>query len=92
VRAARHTEVTVALPAPTRSRMRALAHLVRSPPFPMPTSSTLPEPPFGGRLEGVESAFDAEPPARTGWANRVINTDLIQLLKFFKPMMGDSNL
>lgn len=72
------------IPRPTYSATLAFAHLVRSPPFPQPMSSTRPRmrPPPRGPGE-AESA---------GWAKRVMRTLLTQLLKLFRPMMGESCL
>lgn len=63
-----------------------------SPPFPHPMSRTFPEamlrpPPLNPWFPFPFLDLDA---ANTGWANRVIRTDLTQLLKFFRPMMGES--
>lgn len=66
------------------SRTLALAHFVMSPPLPQPMSSTLPDRAL--RPRPVEFALAAS----TGCAKREMSTDLTQLLKFFRPMMGES--
>jgi hypothetical protein len=61
-------------PNPIYSSVPAFAHFCKSPPFPHPRSSTL--------TLGV--SFPSRLP------NFAMSTDLVQLLKFFSPMMGES--
>lgn len=59
-----------------------------SPPLPQPMSRTFPRPirALGGPANGPETELFAS----TGWAKRVMRIDFTQLLKFLRPMMGDS--
>jgi hypothetical protein len=75
------------VPSPTYSLMLALPHLRKSPPLPQPRSSTLPH---------MTRPRPELPPrvalSRNGMRpNFAMRTDLIQLLKFRRPMMGESS-
>ena len=60
-----------------------------SPPLPQPMSRTFPRPilALGGPANGPETELFA----RTGCAKRVMRIDFTQLLKFLRPMIGDSS-
>lgn len=60
-----------------------------SPPLPQPISRTFPRPIRG--LGGPANGPKTELFARTGCAKRVMRIDFTQLLKFLRPMMGDSS-
>ena len=61
-----------------------------SPPLPQPMSRTFPRPIIRA-LCGPANGPKTELFARAGWAKRVIRIDFTQLLKFLRPMMGDSS-
>lgn len=65
-------------PIPTYSSVPALLHFCKSPPFPHPKSKTF-----------TLGTWSTATPSLL--ANLAIKTDLIQLLKFFNPIIGDSN-
>lgn len=71
-------------PMPTYSSTPALAHLFRSPPFPQPRSKTF------SRRRTARGPCCRNMSCSTGETeNLLMRTVLTQLLKFFKPMMGD---
>jgi hypothetical protein len=69
-------------PTARTSAARAFAHFVMSPPLPQPMSRTLPRDGRGPRPTTLLAA-------RAGWAKREIRTDLTQLLKLLRPIIGD---
>ena len=78
---------------PTKSLILALHHLIKSPPLPQPISRTLPAPRAGPRMPPPPEPNNVPVNSlrvTTGCAWLMMRTLLTQLLKFFRPMMGES--